>query len=154
STTHHYRLQHLAHHQYVNDPERDPDISQMTESGHRFRFPMAHSLFVWHCVVKQFLWLPSLVRYIRVRARYSSTGAGSGPYEAKGPRSGLLIALGIVYLLTLVGVLTFLTWLGDPWLLALVPAGMLAAILTVYALAPERLYRKTLVKSDVSPRRT
>src|SRR5262249_116964 len=51
STTHHYRLQHLAHHQYVNDPERDPDISQMTESGHRFQFPMARLLFVWHCVL-------------------------------------------------------------------------------------------------------
>jgi hypothetical protein len=28
STTHHYRLQHLAHHQFPNDPERDPDVTQ------------------------------------------------------------------------------------------------------------------------------
>src|SRR5262249_9786497 len=28
SSTHHYRLQHLAHHQFVNDPDRDPDVSQ------------------------------------------------------------------------------------------------------------------------------
>src|SRR5262245_28967141 len=27
SSTHHYRLQHLAHHQFVNDPQRDPDVS-------------------------------------------------------------------------------------------------------------------------------
>ena len=29
STTHFYRLQHLAHHQFVNDPEKDPDVSQL-----------------------------------------------------------------------------------------------------------------------------
>ena len=41
STTHNYRVQHLAHHQHVNDPERDPDLAQMEASGQRFRFPMA-----------------------------------------------------------------------------------------------------------------
>src|SRR4051794_29681571 len=41
STTHNYRLQHLAHHQFPNDPERDPDVLQMTASGHRFQWPLA-----------------------------------------------------------------------------------------------------------------
>src|SRR5216684_2247993 len=27
SATQHYRLQHIAHHQFINDPDRDPDIS-------------------------------------------------------------------------------------------------------------------------------
>src|SRR5207302_5559129 len=49
STTHHYRLQHLAHHQFPNDPERDPDIAQMEGSGHRFDFPMPPGQFVWRC---------------------------------------------------------------------------------------------------------
>jgi fatty acid desaturase len=154
STTHHYRLQHLAHHQYVNDPERDPDISQMTESGHRFRFPMARLRFVWECVVKQFLWLPSLVRYIRVRARYASTGGGTGPYEAKGPRSKLLILVGILYLAGLAATLTGLTLLGNEVLLAVVPAVLLAAVLIFYAVVPERFFRKTLLKPDVSLRWT
>jgi fatty acid desaturase len=154
STTHHYRLQHLAHHQYVNDPERDPDISQMTESGHRFRFPMPRLRFVWQCVVKQFLWLPSLVRYIRVRARYSATGGGTGPYEAKGPRSKVLILVGILYLAGQAATLTGLTLLGNELLLAVVPTVLLAAVLTFYALVPERYFRKTLVKPDVSLRWT
>src|SRR5262249_23853684 len=154
STTHHYRLQHLAHHQYVNDPERDPDVSQMTESGHRFRFPMARLRFVWQCVVKQFLWLPSLVRYIRVRARYSATGGGTGPYEAKGPRSKLLILVGILYLAGLAATLTGLTFLGNEILLAVVPAVLLAAVLTFYAVVPERCFRKTLLRPDVSLRWT
>lgn len=154
STTHHYRLQHLAHHQYVNHPELDPDISQMTESGHRFRFPMPRWQFIWNCVIKQILWPPKLIRYIRVRARYASTGAGKGPYEAKGPRSGLLIAVGAAYLLVLAGVLTGLTMLGNPWLLGIVPPLLLAAVALFYAAVPERLFRKTLVKPDLHPRWT
>jgi fatty acid desaturase len=39
-TTHSYRVQHLGHHQYPNDPERDPDWVQMLRSGHRYEFPM------------------------------------------------------------------------------------------------------------------
>ena len=29
TTTYMYRLQHLAHHQFVNDPDRDPNVVQM-----------------------------------------------------------------------------------------------------------------------------
>ncbi len=151
STTHHYRLQHLAHHQFPNDPERDPDLSQMEASGHRFDFPMAPRRFVWE-LVKQFLWLPKLIRYIRVRARYNSTGGGSGPYEAKGPRSKLLILVGLLYLAALAGALTACVLLEQPLLLAVVPATLLTAILIFYAVVPARLYRQTTVRADVSPR--
>ena len=41
SSTFHYGLHHLAHHQFVNDPVRDPDISQMQKSGHRLSFPIS-----------------------------------------------------------------------------------------------------------------
>jgi fatty acid desaturase len=115
---------------------------------------MARWKFIWNCVLKQVLWPPKLIRYIRVRARYASTGAGQGPYEAKGPRSRALIAVAAAYLVLVAGVLTGLTYLGNPWLLALVPAGMLAAVLTFYALVPERLFRKMLVRPDVHPRWT
>jgi fatty acid desaturase len=152
STTHHYRLQHLAHHQFPNDPERDPDVSQMEASGHRFAFPMSPRRFVWECVLKQLLWFPKLIRYIRVRARYSTTGGGTGPYEAKGPRSKLLIRVGVLYLAALAGALTALVMLDQPVLLAVVPAGMLAAVLIFYARVPAHLYRQSLVKPDVSPR--
>ncbi len=33
SSNFHYGLHHLAHHQFVNDPERDPDLSQLQQSG-------------------------------------------------------------------------------------------------------------------------
>src|ERR1700744_6473263 len=46
SATHHYRLQHLAHHQFVNDPAHDPDISQLQTSGHWLSFPVAKKAFL------------------------------------------------------------------------------------------------------------
>jgi fatty acid desaturase len=152
SCTHHYRLQHLAHHQYVNDPERDPDVFQMSESGHRYEFPMARGRFLWECVLKQLLWFPKLIRYIRVRAKYNATGAGKGPYQIKGSKTKTLVLAGILYLLSLVGTLTGLVWYGDPILLAVVPAVMLAAALAFYALVPAGMYLKSLVKPDVPPR--
>jgi fatty acid desaturase len=155
STTHQYRLQHLAHHQYVNDPERDPDVTQMTASGHKYEFPMMPGRFVWEVVVKQFLWLPKLVRYIRVRAKYSSTGSGSGPYVSKGPRKNKLLILGGVgYLASLAATLTGLVMLGDPLWLFIVPVVMWAAIMGFYAWAPEEMFLKSLLKPDLSPRTT
>ncbi len=152
SATHHYRLQHLAHHQFPNDPERDPDVSQMEASGHRFDFPMPPGQFVWECVIKQFLIFPKLIRYIRIRAKYNATGGGTGPYEAKGPRSKLLVVVGVLYLAGLTGALTALVLLEQPVLLAVVPAAMLAATLTFYARVPDRFFRHSTVKSDVSAR--
>jgi fatty acid desaturase len=155
STTHHYRIQHLAHHQFPNDPVKDPDVTQMAESGHRYQFPMSPGRFVWQCVVKPLLVLPRLVRYIRVRAKYSATGeGGGGAYEAKGPRSKVLVLVGLVYLLTLTVTLTTLVMVDQPLLLALVPPALLACISVFYALVPARLYRATTLKPDVSPRWT
>jgi fatty acid desaturase len=150
--THNYRLQHLAHHQFVNDPERDPDVAQMEASGHRFQFPMPPRRFVWECVIKQFLWLPNLIKYVRARARYSATANGTGPYRLKGKPSKALVVAGLLYVFALAGILTGLARLGDSWLLALVPAGMLAAVLSFYALVPERWYPQNTLKPDVKPR--
>jgi fatty acid desaturase len=152
SATHHYRLQHLAHHQFPNDPERDPDVMQMEGSGHRFAFPMSPRQFVWECVIKQLLWFPKLIRYIRVRAKYNSTGGGGGPYETRGPRSKLLVLVGVLYLAVLAGSLTALVMLDQPVLLGVVPAVMLAGVLTFYARVPLRFYRQSLVRPDIPPR--
>jgi fatty acid desaturase len=154
SDTHQYRLQHLAHHQFPNDAERDPDVTQMQASGHRFRFPMSPRHFLWQCVIKQCLWPPGLVRYIRIRARYSAIASGTGPYDARGPRSNLLVVVGIGYLLTLAGSLTLAGKLNNPLLLGVFPAAMLAAILAFYGLVPNRLFRHSLIKPAVSRRWT
>jgi fatty acid desaturase len=154
STTHQYRLQHLAHHQFPNDPERDPDVLQMEASGHRFRFPMTPRRFLWECVVKQVLWPPGLIRYVRMRARHAATGGGSGPYHSSGGRAKLLVLVGLAYLAALAMALTAVTLWGDAWLLAAVPAAFLAAAVAFYALVPAHFYRRNLLKPDVPARWT
>jgi fatty acid desaturase len=154
STTHQYRLQHLAHHQFPNDPERDPDVLQMEASGHRFKWPMAPRKFIWECIVKQLVIFTKLVRYIRMRAKFSATGEGSGPYEGKSPRSRLLVKVGLAYLVVQALTLTVLVMLDQPVLLATVPTGLLAAVLIFYAVVPNHLYRHSNLKPDVSPRAT
>jgi len=46
TSTYAFRLHHLAHHQFVNDPERDPNFDQAKESGHWLDFPVAHIDFL------------------------------------------------------------------------------------------------------------
>ena len=60
SSTFHYGLHHLAHHQFVNDPIRDPDISQLQQSGHRLTFPIVRDEFL--DVLFRQMWVPNLVR--------------------------------------------------------------------------------------------
>jgi fatty acid desaturase len=154
STTHHYRLQHLAHHQFPNDPERDPDIAQMQGSGHRFDFPMPPGQFIWECVIKQVFLFPKLIRYIRVRAKFNATGEGTGPYEPKGPKSKLLVVVGAVYLVTLVATLFGAYYLDSPQALTLAPLVLWAAAMVFYARVPFRYFRQSMIKCDVSPRWT
>jgi fatty acid desaturase len=141
AATHPYRVQHIGHHQYPNDPERDPDIVQLKMSGHRFPFPMTRARFVWECVIKQFLWLPSPIRYILARASYVVNIGETGPYALKFKRSPILRIVTASYFVTLIAVMAAGIWWDQPWLMAAVPAGMLAAMLIAYALIPERSQR-------------
>src|SRR5207244_2884897 len=122
-STQHYRLQHLAHHQFVNDPDRDPDISQLQTSGHWLTFPIAARDFLW-TLVKQ-LWVPNLFRYMRIRAKYNVVPTDKNPYLKKGWKPNkTTIRVGILYMLALVGVLAGLVVFEDPLLLAIVPTAM------------------------------
>ena len=45
TTVHFYRLFHMAHHQFTNDPSRDPDLLNLGH-GKRFdEFPMTRAAF-------------------------------------------------------------------------------------------------------------
>jgi fatty acid desaturase len=154
STTHGYRIQHLAHHQHVNHPELDPDVLQMEASGHRFRFPMARALFVWKCVIRQLLWPPGLIRYILSRARYASVDGADGPYAARGPRSLLPAVVAIAYLAALYAFLKLVAPHHGPWTLALVPLGLWLPALLFFATAPERFFAKSALRPDVPTRWT
>jgi fatty acid desaturase len=151
SSTQHYRLQHIAHHQFVNDPERDPDISQLQTSGHWLSFPLAAGVFA-RTLFKQ-LWIPNLIRYMRIRAKYNAIPTDKNPYLRKGWKpSKVAVRVGIVYMLALVGTLTALVRLEEPLLLAVVPAALWLAAMAFYALIPERLYHQSRVHPVISTR--
>jgi len=139
TTTYHYRLHHLAHHQFVNDPQRDPDISQLHESHHWLDFPITHVDMLW-AVLKQ-LWLPNLFRYTVTRARYSSFGGGQNPYSdperpgtIRPARAGVLFAVGAP------AVVIPLTVMGYGLAVAIVLPLLWAAVATILWRLPDEAY--------------
>jgi fatty acid desaturase len=152
STTHHYRLQHIAHHQFTNDPDRDPDVSQLKTSGHWLPFPMLKREFV-RTVIKQ-LWPLNLFRYMRIRAMYNAVGTDKNPYlrSTGKPTPKTAVRVALVYLLSLVASLGFLVaWASWPVLIA-VPVIAGIAIVAFYGLLPERFYKATRVRSVFTPK--
>jgi fatty acid desaturase len=152
SATQHYRLQHIAHHQFVNDPQRDPDISQLQTSGHWLNFPVDKRTFLV-MLVRQ-LWLPNLFNFIRIRAAYNAMATDKNPYLKKGWKTNNVpVRVGIAYLLALIAVLGVCVYYEEPVLLALVPAGMYTAIMIFFRMLPETMYHQSRVH-PVIPMRT
>jgi fatty acid desaturase len=151
SSIQHYRLQHLAHHQFVNDPDRDPDISQLHTSGHWLQFPVERGTFL-RTLLKQ-LWLPNLFRYIVIRAKYNAIPTDKNPYLKKGwTPNKVTVRVGLVYLLSLVGTLAALVWLELPLLLAIVPTALWLAVMAFYLAIPETMYHQSRVHPVISMR--
>jgi fatty acid desaturase len=151
SSTQHYRLQHLAHHQFVNDPVRDPDISQLKTSGHWFDFPLGKREFLRQ-LVKQ-LWIPNLVRFMRIRAAYNAIPSGHNPYLRKGWKpSKVPVRVGLAYIVGLIVLLTALVSYGDAVLLLAVPAVCWAGVVAFYLAIPARLYHQSRVHPVISAR--
>src|SRR5262249_10905638 len=151
SSTHHYRLQHLAHHQFVNDPVRDPDISQLQTSGHWLPFPLTPRQFL-RLLLKQ-LWLPNLARFILVRAKYNSTGTDKNPYMRKGWKpSKLAVRVAILYLFAQVGALAWLVYREDPWLLGLIPAALWLGMMVFFWYLGDRHFHQSRVHPVIHQR--
>jgi fatty acid desaturase len=151
-TTHSYRVQHLGHHQYPNDPDRDPDWTQMRLSGHRYQFPMSRGRFLWECVVKQLLWPPNLLRYVLVRASFKVDLGDNTPYRMKRRQARILSLVRLGYTVGMLGALLACALLGDWLLLALVPGAMWLAAMGCVAFAPEVWFEDYVIKSDIPMR--
>ncbi len=145
SSTFHYGLHHLAHHQFVNDPVRRPDISQLQKSGHRLSFPILRDEFL--DVLFRQMWVPNLIRYSMARAEYDSLGTVHNPYirpEWKYTKLPARLTLG--YLAVLTCVLGGIVAYGNAALLALVPLAVWCGIMIVLRLLPERFYYQSKIR--------
>lgn len=153
TSTYQYRVHHLAHHQFVNDPARDPDISQLKDSDHWLDFPVEH-IDVLRKLARQ-LWLPNLFRFTVVRARYSALGHEDNPYLERGARqnrwpirAGVFFAVAVPFIV-------------NPLLVHVSGAAALAAlvvsyvmVLAFFALLPEQQFPQTRLRPVISHRVT
>ena len=77
---HLYRVFHMAHHQYTNDPDQDPDLLNMGRSTRVGEFPMPRTRFV---VVHFLRWLTdpwSMIRYQGDYLYVNTLGKGRNAY--------------------------------------------------------------------------
>jgi fatty acid desaturase len=153
-TTHSYRVQHLGHHQFPNDPERDPDWAQLRLSGHRFQFPMTRGQFLWHCVLKQLLWPPYLIQYVLVRASFKVDQGDHTPYRMNRRQAPILAWIRLGLTLAILCTTVVLAWSENRLLLALVPSGVWLGGIGLLALAPEAWFEDYAIKSDIPMRWT
>ena len=153
TSTYQFRVHHLAHHQFVNDPERDPDIAQLKDSGHWLDFPVAH-IDVLRKLLKQF-WLPNIARFTLVRARYSAVGHDENPYiEKDDVRSKLPVRAGIVFAVVVpitVSTLLKVSTATVAWALLI---GSYLAVVAYFALLPDKDFPQTRLQPVISHRAT
>jgi fatty acid desaturase len=147
SSTQVYRLQHLAHHKWVNDPERDPDLSQLIRSGHKFQFPKTKGEVL--VLLGQQLMPMYQVRYAVGRLKHLSHQETSARVAAAQPQSLLVPILMIVSLAAMIALLVIFVRHGDAMLLALVPGAFAVAALAVFGLLPAHLYGPSLARSPL-----
>ena len=157
SNTHLYRLQHLAHHQFVNDPERDPDVFQMRKSGHWLNFPITRQRFIGF-LLSQF-WVPNVLKFMLVRAQFSATGSGNSPYHKPGVipdytavNLGIAMVFGNIGLIA-VGLYVPMLFAGFDWVrwLALSPAVMALLAWVIFPRMPESCFTGARLHPPISP---
>lgn len=151
TTTHHYRLQHLAHHQFVNDPDRDPNFGQLQANGYWTKFPITRAEF-WRQLFAQFLpW--NLLNYIRVTAAYNSMPNEKNPYLRRG-RSASKIArvIGVGYFFALGVALALAARTGSESTLLLTAGAMSVGTCVFFAVIPDHWYMASRIHPTISMR--
>jgi fatty acid desaturase len=153
TSTYQYRVHHLAHHQFVNDPERDPDISQLKDSDHWLDFPVAH-IDVVKKLARQ-LYLPNLMRFTLVRARYSAVGHDENPYVDKSEvRSKMPLAVGIYFAAVIPFIISALMKSMTAAIAWTVLIGSYLAVVGYFAVLPESQFPQTRLLPVISHRVT
>ena len=153
TSTYAFRIHHLAHHQFVNDPERDPNFDQAKESGHWLDFPVAHMELLW--AIARLLWLPNLVRYIAARAKYSAIGVDTNPYaDTSHKASRWVVRMGVLFALGAPVASIVLLAIKEPVWAAGTLAALWAIVCVYYAVIPESYFQKNKIDPVISHRIT
>jgi fatty acid desaturase len=150
TTIHFYRLFHLGHHQFTNDPDRDPDLLNLGHGKRSGEFPMKRGRFIR---VIYFCFLIAPARFLAYQWAYfkvNTLGKGRNVYvegapgHAAGPESlpRLGTVLGIIYVFGFFAFTRVLTALGYQY--GLLPAGLAGialAVLGCYTLPDSAIFQ-------------
>jgi len=153
TSTHSYRLHHFAHHQFVNDPKRDPNFEQAQEGNYWLDFPVDHYELIKGTL--RLMWPLNLIRYMVARAKQSAIGTETNPFSKPDKmgdpwavRSGILfaviaplIAVGLVAMQFFIAAIVFLL---AAW----------AAVVAYYYLIPDEEYPESKIIPVISMRIT
>ncbi len=153
TSTHSYRLHHFAHHQFVNDPKRDPNFEQAQEGNYWLDFPVDHYELIKGTL--RLMWPVNLIRYMVARAKQSAIGTETNPFskpaEMGDPwaiRSGILFAV-IAPFVAIVLVAMKLFAAAFAFLLA-----AWAAVAVYYYVIPDKDYPQSKINPVISLRTT
>jgi len=146
TTIHFYRMFHLGHHQFTNDPARDPDLLNLGHGKRADEFPMPRGRFI---AVVYFCFLVAPIRFLRYQWAYfqvNTLGKGKNIYvdrSSAGKRTSdrmprLATVLGFLYIIGFFVVLRVVTGADRPYWLA--PAGLvgIALLAVVIPALPDR----------------
>ncbi len=130
TTIHFYRLFHLGHHQFTNDPERDPDLLNLGHGKRAADFPMSRWLFITKIYLAFVVAPLRFLHYQWAYVKVNTLGLGQNVYteraqaKSQRPARGIRPAtvLGIAYVAGLLLVLRYLT--AHHQVMMLVPAGL------------------------------
>lgn len=81
-----YRLFHMAHHQFVNDPEKDPDIINLGRSKKLHLFPLTRGQFIREALLRPFLSPLTFQKYQWDYFYINVLGKGGNIYMKNNPR--------------------------------------------------------------------
>lgn len=161
-TIHFYRLFHLAHHQYTNDPQRDPDLASLGGSKMVDRFPMSRGEFIRAVYLRVLTEPRAWLRYQRDYIAINMLGCAENVYFRRfsggtageprlWPRLGAL--LGLAYVVTLIVVHWTLTlWARRPDLLVYEAILGTPLVLGVGLILPERAFFPSPLRQPYSNR--
>jgi len=154
SSTFQFRLYHLQHHQFVNDPERDPDFAMLERSGHWMSFPVSKRDLTRMLLKQAMVW--PLVRHILARARYNAIGSPErSPYlDAGSPRSKTGTRIALLFFVGMLAIVAVATRTANAPLALVfvgVPALWLATSLAILAL-PRDCFPRTKLKPVIPTR--
>ncbi len=155
ATTEQYRIVHLGHHQYVNDWDRDPELTNLGKTRKMDQFPMTRWQFLHNFFVR-LLWPPAALRYMWDNIYVTVLGQARHPWKDQRSRPApeffgfrLTSIMAVLYIFAMIGLMRYFDAHGSLWHQLVVPPVAWIVAVGVICLIPEHWFFRTPIKKPV-----